>query len=73
MVDQRKRRRPEDAEARDGDWYNRNGLAMRRLILAERRFPRLIDCERRNIGTMQRVRTDEHRPDTDRREGTQGT
>ena len=60
MVDQRKRRRPDDAEARDGDQYDRNGLAMKRLIPAERRFPRLIDRERRNIGTMQRVRTDEH-------------
>jgi len=60
MVDQRKRRRPEDAEARDGDRYDRNGLAMKRLTPAELRFPRLIDRERRNIGTMQRVRTDEH-------------
>ena len=60
MVDQRKRRRPDDAEARDGDRYDRNGLAMKRLTPAERRFPRLIDRERRNIGTMQRVRTDEH-------------
>ena len=60
MVDQRKRRRPDDAEARDGDRYDCNGLAMKRLIPAERRFPRLIDRERRNIGTMQRVRTDEH-------------
>ena len=53
MVDQRKRRRPEDADAGDGDRYDRNGLAMKRLIPAERRLPRLIDCERRNIGTMQ--------------------
>ena len=60
MVDRLNRRRPEDAEARDGGQCNRNGLAMKRLIPAERRPPRLIDCERRNIGTMQRVRTDEH-------------
>jgi hypothetical protein len=32
MVDQRKRRRPEDAEARDGDRYDCNGLAVKRLI-----------------------------------------
>jgi len=60
MVDQRKRRRPEDTEARDGDRYDRNGLAVKRLIPAERRSPRLIGRERRNIGTMQRVSTDEH-------------
>jgi len=60
MVDQRNRRRPKDAEARDGNQYDHNGLAMRRLITAERRFPRLIDRERRNIDTMQRVRTDEY-------------
>jgi hypothetical protein len=60
MVDQRKRRRPEDAEARDGDRYDCNGLAVKRLITAERRSPRLIDREGRNIGTMQGVRTDEH-------------
>ena len=60
MVDQRKRRRPKDADARDGGQCNCNGLAMKRLIPAERRSPRLIDCERRNIDTMQRVRIDEH-------------
>jgi len=60
MVDQRNRRRPKDAEARDGNQYDRNGLAMRRLITAERRFPRLIDREGGNIDTMQRVRTDEY-------------
>jgi len=60
MVGQRKRRRPEDADARDGNRYGRNGLAMKRLIPAERRFPRLTNCERRNIGTMQGVRTGEH-------------
>ncbi len=60
MADQRNRRRPEDADARDGDRYDRNGLAMKRLIPAERRVPRLIDREGGNIGTMQRVRTDEH-------------
>jgi len=60
MVGQRNRRRPDDAEARDGNRYDRNGLAMKRLIPAERRFPRLIARGRRNIGTMQRVRTDEH-------------
>jgi hypothetical protein len=42
MVDQRKRRRPEDAGARDGDRYDRNGLAMKRLIPVERRSLRLI-------------------------------
>jgi len=47
-IDQRKRRRPEDAEARDGNRYDRNGLVMKRLIPAERRFPRLIDRERGN-------------------------
>ena len=60
MVDRRNRRRPEDAGARDGGQCNRNGLAMKRLTPVERRPSRLIDCERRNIGTMQRVRTDEH-------------
>jgi hypothetical protein len=60
MTDRRKRRRSKDADARDGDRYDRNGLAMKRLIPAERRFPRLIDREGGNIGTMQRVRTDEH-------------
>jgi hypothetical protein len=60
MVDQRKRRRPKDADARDGDRYDRNGLAMKRLIPAERRSPRSIARERRNIDTMQRVRIDEH-------------
>jgi hypothetical protein len=43
MVDQRKRRRPEDAEARDGDRYDCNGLAVKRLITAERRSPRRTD------------------------------
>jgi hypothetical protein len=60
MVDQRKRRRPKDADARDGGQCNRNGLAMKRLIPAERRSPRLIACERGNVDTMQRVRIDEH-------------
>jgi hypothetical protein len=60
MVDQRKRRRPKDADARDGDRYDRNGLAMKRLIPAERRSPRLIARERGNTDTMQRVRIDEH-------------
>ena len=40
MVDQRKSRRPEDADAGDGDRYDRNGLAMKRLIPVERRSPR---------------------------------
>jgi len=60
MVDQRKRRRPEDAEARDGDRYDRNGLAMKRLIPAERRSLRLMVRIRGNIDTIQGVRTDEH-------------
>jgi len=60
MVDRRKSRRPKDADARDGNWYNRNGLVMKWLTPVERKFPRLIDCGRRNIGTMQRVRTNEH-------------
>ena len=60
MVCQRKRRQPEDADARDGDRYDRNGLAMKRVTTAERRFPRLIDRDRRNMGTMQRVRSYEH-------------
>ena len=60
MVNQRKRRRPKDADARDGDQCNRNGLAVKRLIPAERRSPRLIARERRNMDTMQRVRIDEH-------------
>jgi len=60
MVDQRKRRRPEDADARDGDRYDRNGLAMKRLIPVERRSPRLIARVRRNIGTIQGVITDDN-------------
>ncbi len=60
MVDQRKRRRPEDADARDGDRYDRNGLAMKRLIPAERRSLRLMVRVRGNIDTIQGVRTDEH-------------
>jgi hypothetical protein len=60
MVEQRKRRRPKDADARDGDLCNRNGLAMKRLIPAERRSPRSIARVRRNMDTMQRVRIDEH-------------
>ena len=57
---QRKRRWPKDADARDGDQCNRDGLAMKRLIPAERRFPRSIARERRNMDTTQRVRIDEH-------------
>ena len=60
MVDQRKSRRPEDADAGDGDRYDRNGLAMKRLIPAERRSLRLMVRVRRNIDTIQGVRTDEH-------------
>jgi hypothetical protein len=60
MVEQRKRRRPKDADARDGDRYDRKGLAMKRLIPAERRSPRLIARERGNIDAMQRARTNEH-------------
>ena len=60
MVDQRKRRRPKDADARDGDQCNRNGLAMKRPIPAERRSLRSIARERGNMDTMQRVRIDEH-------------
>jgi hypothetical protein len=60
MTDRRKRRRSKDADARDGDRYDRNGLAMKRLILAERRSPRSIARERGNMDTMQRVRIDEH-------------
>ena len=60
MVDQRKRRRPEDADARDGDRHDRNGLAMRRLIPVERRSLRLIDRKRGNIDTIQGVITDEN-------------
>lgn len=60
MVDQRKRRRPKDADARDGDQCNRKGLAVKRLITAERRSPRLIARERGNMDTMQRVRINEH-------------
>jgi hypothetical protein len=56
MANQRKRRLPDDADARDGNQYDRNDLAVKRLTPAERRFPRLIDCERRNINTMQRVK-----------------
>jgi hypothetical protein len=70
MAGQRKRRRPKDADARDGDPCNRNGLAMKRPIAAERRSLRLIARERGNINTMQRVRIDEHRPDMDRRKGS---
>jgi hypothetical protein len=33
------RRRPDDADARDGNQCDRNGLAMKRLTPAERRFP----------------------------------
>jgi hypothetical protein len=69
MVCQRKRRRPEDADARDGNRYNRNGLAMKRLISAERRFPRLIAREGGNMDTIQGVRICEHRSDTDKRKG----
>jgi hypothetical protein len=50
----------EDADARDGDRYDRNGLAMKRLTPAERRTPRLIDRGRGNIDTMQGVALDEH-------------
>ena len=50
----------DDADARDGDRYNRNGLAMKRLIPVERRSPRLIARVRRNIGTIQGVITDEN-------------
>jgi hypothetical protein len=46
MAGQRKRRWPNDADARDGDRYDRNGLAMKRLIPAERRSPRSIARER---------------------------
>jgi hypothetical protein len=60
MVANIKRRRPKDADAGDGDRCDRNGLAMKRLIPAERRFPRLIARERGNIDTMQGVRIDEH-------------
>jgi hypothetical protein len=60
MVDQCKRRRPKDADARDGDQCNRNGLAMKRLMPAERRSLRLIARERGNMDTMQRVRIDEN-------------
>jgi len=60
MAGQRKRRRPKDADARDGDRYDRNGLAMKRLIPAERKSPRSIARERVHIDTMQRVRIDEH-------------
>jgi hypothetical protein len=60
MTDRRKRRRSKDADARDGDRYDRNGLAMKRLIPAERRSPRSIARERGNMDTMQRVRIDEH-------------
>jgi len=60
MVDQRKSRRPEDADAGDGDRYDRNGLAMKRLIPVERRSPRLIARGRRNIGTIQGVITDDN-------------
>ena len=67
MVYQRKRRRPEDADARDGNWCNRNGLAMKRVMPAERRFPRLAVRERGNIDTIQGVTICEHRSDTDKR------
>ena len=60
MVDRRKRRRPEDADARDGDRYDCNGLAMKRLIPAERRSLRLMVRVRGNIDTIQGVITDEH-------------
>jgi hypothetical protein len=60
MAGQRKRRRLKDAGAGDGDRYDRNGLAMKRLIPAERRSPRSIARERGNIDTMQRVRIGEH-------------
>jgi len=60
MTDRRKRRRSKDADARDGDRYDRNGLAMKRLIPAERRSPRSIAREEGNIDTMQRVRIGEH-------------
>ena len=60
MTDRRKRRRSKDADARDGDRYDRNGLAMKRLIPAERRSPRSIARERGNMDTMQRVRIYEH-------------
>ena len=46
MTDRRKRRRSKDADARDGDRYDRDGLAMKRLIPAERRSPRSIARER---------------------------
>ena len=39
---------------------NCNSLAEKRLIPAERRSPRLIARERRNMDTMQRVSIDEH-------------
>jgi len=60
MVGQRKRRRPKDADARDGDRYDRNGLAMKWLIPAERRSPRSIAREGGNIDTMQGVKIGGH-------------
>ena len=48
----RKRRPPEDADARDGDRYDRNGLAMKRLIPAERRSPRSIAREKEQTSTL---------------------
>jgi len=43
-----------------GDRYDRNGLAMKRLIPVERRSLRLIDRKRGNIDTIQGVNLDEH-------------
>ena len=49
MADRRNRKRPDDADARDGDRCNRNGLAMKRLTPAERRSLRLIDRGRETL------------------------
>jgi hypothetical protein len=52
MACQRKRRRSKDADARDGDRYDRNGLAMKRLIPAERRSLRSIAREKEQTSTL---------------------
>jgi hypothetical protein len=52
MVDQRNRRRPKDAEARDGNQYDRNGLAMKKTRCAVKQILKSVVREIRMLRSV---------------------
>ena len=65
-VCQCKKRCADGRVAGDGDRYAATASDDVDVMFTERRSPRFVDRQGRNIATMQRVKGNEHRSETDR-------